>query len=189
MHRIGRTARAGADGVAISFCDGEERAFLRDIEKLIRMSIASTDRRSDTSLELTASAPHSNGQRRNGHSGHNPKQQQRRHQSSQKHPQRAPHPHQGRKADHHQARNAPQRGDAPHRDGQRNGQQQRNAPNRQSRRRAARQQRRQHAIWLRSCSRSSTITINPASPAAPAAFAALEPMEARAGDVAKLAPK
>ena len=47
MHRIGRTARAGADGVAISFCDGEERAYLRDIEKLIRMSIPATDRRSD----------------------------------------------------------------------------------------------------------------------------------------------
>jgi ATP-dependent RNA helicase RhlE len=39
VHRIGRTARAGADGVAISFCDGEERAYLRDIEKLIRMAI------------------------------------------------------------------------------------------------------------------------------------------------------
>jgi ATP-dependent RNA helicase RhlE len=46
VHRIGRTARAGADGVAISFCDAEERAYLRDIETLIRMSIPSTDRRS-----------------------------------------------------------------------------------------------------------------------------------------------
>jgi ATP-dependent RNA helicase RhlE len=45
VHRIGRTARAGAEGIAISFCDGEERAFLRDIEKLIRISIPSTDRR------------------------------------------------------------------------------------------------------------------------------------------------
>jgi ATP-dependent RNA helicase RhlE len=45
VHRIGRTARAGADGVAISFCDGEERAYLRDIEKLIRISIPSTDQR------------------------------------------------------------------------------------------------------------------------------------------------
>jgi len=35
VHRIGRTARAGKDGVAISLCDSEERAFLRDIEKLI----------------------------------------------------------------------------------------------------------------------------------------------------------
>ena len=47
VHRIGRTARAGADGIAISFCDSEERAFLRDIEKLIRISIPATDRRSD----------------------------------------------------------------------------------------------------------------------------------------------
>jgi ATP-dependent RNA helicase RhlE len=39
VHRIGRTARAGADGVAISLCDGEEMAFLRDIEKLIHMTI------------------------------------------------------------------------------------------------------------------------------------------------------
>ena len=45
VHRIGRTARAGADGVAISFCDHEERAFLRDIERLIRMAIPATDRR------------------------------------------------------------------------------------------------------------------------------------------------
>ncbi len=36
VHRIGRTARAGASGMAISLCDGTERAFLRDIEKLIR---------------------------------------------------------------------------------------------------------------------------------------------------------
>ncbi len=46
VHRIGRTARAGADGIAISLCDGEEVAFLRDIEKLIRISIPVTDRRS-----------------------------------------------------------------------------------------------------------------------------------------------
>ncbi|MGB9367746.1 MAG: DEAD/DEAH box helicase, partial [Xanthobacteraceae bacterium] len=46
VHRIGRTARAGAEGIAISFCDHEERAYLRDIEKLIRMTIPATDRRS-----------------------------------------------------------------------------------------------------------------------------------------------
>ncbi len=36
VHRIGRTARAGQGGIAISFCDRNERPFLRDIEKLIR---------------------------------------------------------------------------------------------------------------------------------------------------------
>jgi ATP-dependent RNA helicase RhlE len=45
VHRIGRTARAGAEGVAISFCDHDERAYLRDIERLIRMTIPLTDRR------------------------------------------------------------------------------------------------------------------------------------------------
>ena len=45
VHRIGRTARAGADGIAISLCDDEEAGLLRDIEKLIRKSIPATDRR------------------------------------------------------------------------------------------------------------------------------------------------
>jgi len=36
VHRIGRTARAGAEGIALSFCDPSERKYLRDIEKLIR---------------------------------------------------------------------------------------------------------------------------------------------------------
>ena len=36
VHRIGRTARAGAGGVAFSFCDPAERGYLRDIERLIR---------------------------------------------------------------------------------------------------------------------------------------------------------
>ncbi len=36
VHRIGRTARAGAGGVAFSFCDPTERTYLRDIERLIR---------------------------------------------------------------------------------------------------------------------------------------------------------
>ena len=36
VHRIGRTARAGHTGIAISFCDSSERAFLRGIEKLTR---------------------------------------------------------------------------------------------------------------------------------------------------------
>ena len=39
VHRIGRTARAGGDGVAISFCDPTERGYLRDIERLTRNKI------------------------------------------------------------------------------------------------------------------------------------------------------
>src|SRR6185369_17915262 len=39
------TARAGAEGVAISLCAGEEIAYLRDIEKLIRITLPREDRR------------------------------------------------------------------------------------------------------------------------------------------------
>ena len=39
VHRVGRTARAGASGIAYSFCDIDEREYLKDIEKLIRQRI------------------------------------------------------------------------------------------------------------------------------------------------------
>ena len=65
VHRIGRTARAGAEGIAISFCDHEEAPFLRDIERMIRMSIPSTDKRTG---ERPAHRPaqHNAGNRHNG---------------------------------------------------------------------------------------------------------------------------
>jgi ATP-dependent RNA helicase RhlE len=47
VHRIGRTARAGAEGVAITLCDAAERGLLRDIEKLTRLAIPAEDRRLD----------------------------------------------------------------------------------------------------------------------------------------------
>lgn len=43
VHRIGRTGRANASGIALSFCDVEERAFLRDIQKLIGQKIPVVD--------------------------------------------------------------------------------------------------------------------------------------------------
>jgi ATP-dependent RNA helicase RhlE len=43
VHRIGRTARAGADGTAISFCDPEEIGDLREIERLIRKDVPPAD--------------------------------------------------------------------------------------------------------------------------------------------------
>ena len=39
VHRIGRTGRASASGIALSFCDLEERPYLRDIEKLIKQEV------------------------------------------------------------------------------------------------------------------------------------------------------
>ena len=84
VHRIGRTARAGAEGIAISLCDSEEVAFLRDIEKLIRMTIPMTDARPEgrrtEPARATAAAgrPQANGKRRPGN-----RESQARHQSRQ----------------------------------------------------------------------------------------------------------
>lgn len=43
VHRIGRTARAGASGIALSFCNVEEKAYLRDIQRLINQKIEVID--------------------------------------------------------------------------------------------------------------------------------------------------
>ena len=73
VHRIGRTARAGADGMAISFCDHEERAYLRDIEKTIRQSVPVFEDHPFHSDEIANDpglpAKKSRGRSRNGKSG------------------------------------------------------------------------------------------------------------------------
>ena len=69
VHRIGRTARAGADGIAISLCSHDELPFLRDIEKLIRMAIPATGQSShQPSRPAQRPQQHNgrNGQQRNG---------------------------------------------------------------------------------------------------------------------------
>jgi ATP-dependent RNA helicase RhlE len=43
VHRIGRTGRAGANGIAISFCDAEENEYLLDIQKLIKITLPVVD--------------------------------------------------------------------------------------------------------------------------------------------------
>jgi ATP-dependent RNA helicase RhlE len=76
VHRIGRTARAGAEGVAISFCDHEERSYLRDIERLIRMTIPATDRR--TGKAQAQPGAHHAVNRKNGRTHHRGNHQPRR---------------------------------------------------------------------------------------------------------------
>jgi ATP-dependent RNA helicase RhlE len=56
VHRIGRTARAGADGSAVAFCADDERNLLRDIEKVTRQRIPSFDRRNDRHLGAATAA-------------------------------------------------------------------------------------------------------------------------------------
>lgn len=57
VHRIGRTARAGMTGVAVSFCDVEERAYLRDIERLIGRTIPKVDESGSPVVAGDAVAP------------------------------------------------------------------------------------------------------------------------------------
>nr|WP_295112394.1 DEAD/DEAH box helicase [uncultured Caulobacter sp.] len=54
VHRIGRTARKGKDGIAISFCADDERNLLKDIQKATRQTIPSFDRRNDKQLAAAA---------------------------------------------------------------------------------------------------------------------------------------
>lgn len=61
VHRIGRTARAGAEGQAISLCDIHERAFLKDIEKMIGMSIPVNSDHPHHSEETANAKPLSKG--------------------------------------------------------------------------------------------------------------------------------
>jgi superfamily II DNA/RNA helicase len=87
VHRIGRTARAGAEGIAISFVDHEEMAYLRGIEKLIQMKLDVTDKRTAPHAAAAPAKhhrPHKNGGRNgngrnngrnaNGRSGQQPRQ-------------------------------------------------------------------------------------------------------------------
>jgi ATP-dependent RNA helicase RhlE len=96
VHRIGRTARAGADGIAVSFCDPSERSFLRDIERLTRRPLEVVDgRKWLADLPAPTPAEHAEAQRggqrsqqRHGQShrqgGQGPLQRQRQKQPGQK---------------------------------------------------------------------------------------------------------
>ena len=69
VHRIGRTARAGATGTALSFCDSEERGYLRLIERTINQSVTVDKDHAYHSAAIASKPSHrssGNGNRRRG---------------------------------------------------------------------------------------------------------------------------
>ncbi len=71
VHRIGRTGRAGANGNAISFCDGEERGLLRAIEREIRQEIDTLEH--DLDKGSSAGSGRGNGPSRGGYGDRGPR--------------------------------------------------------------------------------------------------------------------
>ena len=63
VHRIGRTARAGASGIALSFCDHEELEHLRAIERLIGRRLDVNENESDLVFDAPPTQPGRNGHR------------------------------------------------------------------------------------------------------------------------------
>lgn len=78
VHRIGRTARAGASGTAISFCDEDEKEYLRDIQKLIRKTLPVVEEHNYPLSAYVPPAPQARpsgqGNRRPGNSSRNNQQ-------------------------------------------------------------------------------------------------------------------
>jgi len=122
VHRIGRTARAGADGIAISFCDHEERGYLRDIEKTIRQTVTLVEDHPWHAADVatsTAKPPAPGGRGGRGGRGGQPKRQgqpkkhtgQAQNNNSGQKPGNSPGNSQGQKPG--QRRRRPQRGRRP----------------------------------------------------------------------------
>ena len=143
VHRIGRTGRAGAAGTAYSFCDGEEKAYLKDIEKLIGKKVPVMEdhpfpmKGGHASAHApAAAAPHRSGQQqrhgqqqRSGqrqprtpqsprqHSGHQgPRQEQHRRHGSAEQTEKRPHSSEPKKDSSrpHSGSPRPARGEARH---------------------------------------------------------------------------
>ena len=66
VHRIGRTARAGAKGIALSFCDAEERGYLRMIERTINQSVTVDKEHAFHSESIASKSSHRSGGNGNG---------------------------------------------------------------------------------------------------------------------------
>ena len=69
VHRIGRTARAGRDGIAIAFCAPDEAKLLRDIERLMGIDITVASGEPPANMNATPRRANGNGNNRNRNGG------------------------------------------------------------------------------------------------------------------------
>ncbi|RPD45552.1 MULTISPECIES: DEAD/DEAH box helicase [Chitinophagaceae] len=94
VHRIGRTGRAGAEGMAFSFCDAEERAYLKDIQKLTGLTIPVVEEHPFPMRSRPAHPAPAPGQERQFNGPRGPRngggQKPRRNRSGQRHGQQGP---------------------------------------------------------------------------------------------------
>jgi ATP-dependent RNA helicase RhlE len=131
VHRIGRTGRAGASGIAITFCDAEERIELRDIQRLIGKTIPVVADHPFPAGTQVPALPTAQVEQREQRA-HSPRPQGQRQQGNGRHPQRqdrSRQPQQNRNGQPQQNRNgqaaqsrggqAPQRNQQQSRQGQR----------------------------------------------------------------------
>jgi ATP-dependent RNA helicase RhlE len=111
VHRIGRTARASRSGVAISFCAPDERAYLRDIERLTKQAVPVME----TDLSLRAPRADERPQRPEGPKQRRPQQRNRPdgRQGERNDRSASPKPRHGERPAHAGAPSKPRRGDRP----------------------------------------------------------------------------
>ena len=82
VHRIGRTGRAGASGVAITFCDEEEKAMFRSIEKIIGKSIPVLEEEYEIIQPVVTIQAKSNSERNKGNRNNNNRNKNRNEKSN-----------------------------------------------------------------------------------------------------------
>ena len=131
VHRIGRTARAGASGVALSFCDGSERGQLKSIERLTnqRLAVLQAPANEDMPQPVAAQQPaqrdETQREERGERRGHRPYGQRNGHRGGpRREGQHRDGPHRGERPqrdhqhrDHQRRDEAPQtRSEQPHRE-------------------------------------------------------------------------
>jgi ATP-dependent RNA helicase RhlE len=129
VHRIGRTARAGREGIAISFCAPEERQLLRQIERLTKVTLTERAHKiSNAALSAVPTQPESRGQQPRGQGGRGGQRNGGQRGGGQNHGQRQENRNHGKGNGHSQGQRAAGQQSSGHQGQRSSGQQQRAEP-------------------------------------------------------------